>query len=268
MRAVFCVYEMHLLLLHAGHGLVGCSKRKGLLHFSRVSLMYSVFWKSLRRVFHVEHMVGDEEKYSRLVEGAGRLGIELEGAVIDKMDKFIDLLLEWNRKVNLTSIRDKEQAIEGHLIDSLAVLPVIDGASSVIDLGAGGGLPSLPLAIVLRDTSFYLVESLQKKVGFLKAAIATLKIPNAQVFRARAQGNPEAEGLPRCAMAISRAFLPLEEWVNLGRNYVVPKGQVVAMLGPEGEAPIELPASIRRDLRSYQLPYSQAKRRIAVYSVD
>ncbi len=216
----------------------------------------------------MEHIVSSEKNSSRLREGARKLGIELEGSVTEKMDRFLDLLLEWNRKVNLTSIRDREQAIESHLIDSLAVLPVIVGTSSVIDLGAGGGLPSLPLAIVLRDTNFVLVESLQKKVGFLKAAIAALGISNAQVFRVRAQGNPEKEGLPRCAMAISRAFLPLEEWVKLGINYVIPKGQVVAMLGPEGDAPIEIPAFIRNDLRSYQLPYSRAKRRIAVYSAD
>lgn len=217
----------------------------------------------------MEHTIGSRPNYSRLVEGVGRLGIELEGAASDKMEKFLDLLLEWNRKVNLTSIRDREQAVEGHLIDSLTALPVIHGASSVIDLGAGGGLPSLPLAIAMKDTRFNLVESLQKKVGFLKAAIATLGIRNAQVFRVRAQGNPEVEGLPRCAVAICRAFLPLEEWLKFGQNYAIPDGRIVAMLGPDGEVPIKFePALSRKDLLSYQLPYSRAERRIAVYSAD
>ena len=214
---------------------------------------------------------------------AAEVGVALDQGQLEKLGRFLDLLLAWNRKVNLTAIADPLQAVEVHLVDSLAAAPEVraiglprppplaegagGGARRVLDLGAGGGFPSLPLAVLLPEVEFVLVDAVGKKVGFLKAAIAALGLANARALHARAEGRPEREKIPVCPSAICRAFLPLPQWLALAPAYVAPGGRVIAMLGPEAAIPAPLPAGL--DLaseRAYRLPRSGAERRVAVFT--
>jgi 16S rRNA (guanine527-N7)-methyltransferase len=180
-------------------------------------------------------------------------------------------LLKWNAKVNLTAITAPEEVLEKHFLDSLAVLPEVEGAASLLDLGAGAGFPGLPLKIARPELSVTLVDAVGKKVGFLKAAIAALGLKDARGLHARAEGKPESEGIPRAEVLIARAFMDLPDWLNLAPAYVLPGGRVVAMLGkawPESELRAR---AAERNLslsssRQYRLPFSGAERQIAVFS--
>ena len=115
-------------------------------------------------------------------------------------------LIKWNAKVNLTAITAPEEVLEKHFLDSLAVLPEVEGAASLLDLGAGAGFPGLPLKLARPWMAVTLVDAVGKKVGFLKAAIAALGLKEARGLHARAEGKPEAEGMPRAELLIARAF--------------------------------------------------------------
>ncbi len=180
-------------------------------------------------------------------------------------------LLKWNAKVNLTAITAPEEVLEKHFLDSLAVLPEVEGAASLLDLGAGAGFPGLPLKLARPALTVTLVDSVGKKVGFLKAAIAVLGLKEARGLHARAEGEPEAEGIPRAELLIARAFMDLPDWLNLAPAYLLPGGRVVAMLGKaQPEAELQARASERAlrlvSSRQYQLPFSGAERQVAVFS--
>jgi 16S rRNA (guanine527-N7)-methyltransferase len=213
-------------------------------------------------MFHVKQPVEKQLDFA-LEQAVGTLGITLAPPHRSRLLEYLELLLRWNTKINLTSVTDPLEAIDLHLVDSLAAATLLEGIDTVVDLGAGGGLPSIPLAIVLPKTRFTLVESVGKKVGFLKAAIAQLGLKNARASRARARGRPEAEGIDRADATIARALLPPAEWLELGRNYVRPRGLVLAMLGSETAMPDPLPRGLEQAVeRAYRLPRSGAERRI------
>ena len=202
-----------------------------------------------------------------LFEGSRELGLDLEEGQARLLVRYLDLLLTWNRKVNLTSVTEPERAVEMHLLDSLPAKRLLEGVGSVVDLGAGGGLPGIPLAIVLPDLQVTMVDTVGKKVGFLKAAIAGLGLKNAKAVHARAEGNPEREGIPVADCAICRAFMAPQEWVELASPYIKVGGRVLAMLGAETEVPAELPGGFRqREELEYRLPRSKAVRRVVSFS--
>ena len=218
-------------------------------------------------LFHVERLV-EKLLTDELRRMASKVGVEVSLEQSARLGAFLDLLLTWNRKVNLTSITDPVEAVESHLVDSLAAVPEVRAAKTVVDLGAGGGFPSIPLALVLPEVRFVLVDAVGKKVGFLKAAAAQLGVSNVRAVHARAVGNPEVEGIPRSEVAICRAFLPLPEWLALAPSYLEPGGSIVAMLGPEALIPEPLPAGMSlASERSYSLPRSGAARRIATFRI-
>jgi 16S rRNA (guanine527-N7)-methyltransferase len=200
-----------------------------------------------------------------LLAGSRTLGVDLSGEQAARLVELLDLLQVWNRKVNLTAITDFWEALEAHLLDSLAAAPLLVGANTVVDLGAGGGFPGLPLAVALPQMGITLVESVGKKVGFLKAAIAALGLANARAVQARVEGYPQREGVPLAEAAISRAFLPPEEWLQLAPHYVTPGGRVFTFLGAQTPMPERLPAGLKpAESREYLLPRSGARRRIEV----
>ena len=203
----------------------------------------------------------------RLLEGASRLGIQVPEGAVAPLLRYLEELLRWNQKVNLTAVRDPAQALEVHLLDSMAVWPEIRGARTLLDLGAGGGLPGLVLKLLEPGLELVLVDSVAKKVGFLKHAIAALGLQGAKAVHARAEGSPETEGLPWAEVVISRALMELPEWIELGSKYVAPGGRLVAMLG---KAPADSEVLARQHgfarviLRGYALPFSGATRHVAV----
>lgn len=181
-------------------------------------------------------------------------------------------LLKWNEKVSLTAITRPEEVVDKHLLDSLAVLPEVRGASHLLDLGAGAGLPGIPLAAALPQLQATLVDAVAKKVAFMKSAAVKAGVtPRVKALHARAEGHPQKEGLPVVDLVISRAFMDVGPFLQLARHYLAPHGRVVCMLGqtPPAEALAALAADAGLALhsrRTFTLPLSKDPRGVAVFT--
>ncbi len=169
-----------------------------------------------------------------LSAGVEALGLALPAGAEARLERYADLLLKWNRKVNLTAVTDPAELAEKHLVDSLALLRVLGAAATVLDVGSGAGLPGIPLAVARPGLSVTCCDAVAKKVAFVKAAAAELGLPVRGVA-VRARGEPEGEGLPRAERVVSRALADPARWLPLGARYLAPGGRLVAMLGREAE---------------------------------
>ena len=174
-----------------------------------------------------------------LADGLAELGIALPDAVQRQLLAFRDLLLKWNKTYNLTALRDPDQAISHHLLDSLAILPQI-GEGSLLDVGSGGGLPGIPLAIARPELAVAMVDTVQKKASFLQQASIELGLKNVTVHHARVE---EMQG--QYAQISSRAFAEIGLFVSLTRHLLAPGGRWLAMKGVRPDAELKaLPADV------------------------
>jgi 16S rRNA (guanine527-N7)-methyltransferase len=205
-----------------------------------------------------------------LLEGARTVGVSLPQDAASKLLQFREELTRWTRKVNLTAITDSKEILEKHFIDSLAVVPQVSGARSLLDIGTGGGFPGIPIKLALPDLDVTLLESSSRKVAFLKHALATLEMGDRiRALEGRAEGRPQIEKVAKAEVVISRALHAPDEWVALGRKYVAEGGCLIAMLGSKWGPP-EIEAIAQQnggtvEIRSYQLPFSGARRAFAVF---
>ena len=204
-----------------------------------------------------------------LSRGVAALGLSVGPPAQEQLARYADRLLAWNRKVNLTAVTDPVELAEKHLLDSLALLPEVAGARSLLDVGSGAGLPGVPLAIALPDLEVTCCDGAAKKVAFVKAVTAELGL-RVRARAVRAQGKPEEEGLPRADRVVSRALADPERWLGLGGAYLAEGGAVLATLGREvdegalvraGEAAGLALVSLRR----FALPLSGAQRAVAAF---
>lgn len=180
-----------------------------------------------------------------LAGGISALGLDLDATAQTKLSAYVALLEKWNRTHNLTAIRDLERMVTHHVLDSLAVLPHLSQASSlrIIDIGSGGGLPGIPLAIARPAWHVALLDSSHKKAAFLRQAAAELPLTNVEVVTSRAEDYAPAT---RFDVAISRAFSDLVRFSAAARHLVGSSGKLIAMKGvyPHEEM-AHLPTTIR-----------------------
>lgn len=204
-------------------------------------------------------------------EGAQAMGLRLAPGLPAALWDYAGELLRWNERVNLTAITAPREVVEKHLLDSLAVMAELEGTGALLDLGAGGGLPGIPLALALPQMRATLVDAVAKKVGFLKHAAARLKLaPRVKAVHVRALGDPAREHLPLADTVIARAFMEVSEFTRLARPYLAQGGRVVAMLGrPPGEAPLRALAQAQGlsllGYRTWALPFSGDPRAVVVF---
>jgi 16S rRNA (guanine527-N7)-methyltransferase len=208
----------------------------------------------------------DAVRLGKIEEGAAAMGLRLSPGQLRLLGRHADLLLKWNKSINLTSITDPDEVVEKHILDSLAVVPVLP-SGSLLDVGSGAGYPGIPAAIARPDLEVSLVESVQKKVAFLKSVLAELRLPGVRAYAVRLEGDPAREGLARVHAATARAVAPPREWLKLAEQYVLPGGVAVCMLGPADEAPDRAGDMVLQQELGYALPFSKAQRRLAVYKL-
>jgi 16S rRNA (guanine527-N7)-methyltransferase len=204
-----------------------------------------------------------------LRRGIEALGLPVGPEALPLLERYADRLLAWNRKVNLTAITDPRGVAEKHLVDSLALLPELGDAPTLLDVGSGAGLPGVPLAIARPGLAVTCCDAVAKKVAFVKAVAAELDL-RVTAVAVRAEGHPEREGLPRAAVVVSRAFAEPAAWLRLAARYVAPGGRVLATLGREVDA-----EALQRDaaaaglalvgVRRFELPASGAQRAVATF---
>src|SRR5687768_3708569 len=173
------------------------------------------------------------ELEAQLRRGSAALGVPVSPALVAGLSRYLDLLLFWNRKVNLTAVREPREIVDRHFVDSLAVLPHIPPtARTLVDIGSGGGFPGAVIALARPDLAVSLVESIHKKAAFLEALRRYLPLPNTRSFAARAEDS--AKTAPALADgAISRAVWDLPDWLIRAASFVTPSGTILAMEGSD-----------------------------------
>ena len=143
--------------------------------------------------------------------------IQYNPAILDKFNSYYELLIEWNNKFNLTAITDKKEVEIKHFIDSLTALEYIKDNSLICDIGAGAGFPSIPLAILLPNCKFTLVDSLNKRVNFLIEVVNKLGLTNCECIHARIE-DFAIKNREKYDIALARAVAPL----NILLEYTMP----------------------------------------------
>jgi 16S rRNA (guanine527-N7)-methyltransferase len=163
-----------------------------------------------------------------LNQGLGELGLDLPQHAAERLLEYIALLAKWNRTYNLTAVRDPVEMVSHHLLDSLAVLPHLPMTErgALADVGAGAGLPGIPLAVARPQWHITLNDSSQKKTAFLRQAAIELELANVAVHEGRVEAwRPR----PKFALVISRAFAELSRFTALCAHLVAPGGVLAAM---------------------------------------
>ena len=172
---------------------------------------------------------------ARLSTALADCGIEGPESLAAELAVFMELLDRWNRSHNLTAVRDPDEMVTRHLLDSLVVLPWLRGPR-IVDVGSGAGLPGLPLAMARPEFGFVLLDSAAKRVSFLRHVVARLRLENVRVIHARVQDYADEAGFDT---VISRAFAALADFVNLAGHLCTPGGRLLAMKGRLDPAEIE-----------------------------
>jgi len=157
----------------------------------------------------------------------GLLSIDLPTAAQQKLLDYATLLYKWNKTYSLTALREQEKAVSHHLLDSLAILPFV-AEGSLLDVGSGGGMPGIPLAIARPDLPVTLLDSNSKKAAFLQQAAIELGLPNISVHGGRVEQYHPESGF---ALITSRAFSDLADFVACSRHLLAADGRWLAMKG-------------------------------------
>ena len=202
-----------------------------------------------------------------LREGVTALGLALDEPQQAQLAAYLALLGKWNKTYNLTAIRDPLQGVSHHLLDSLAVLPELsDRAGPLADVGSGGGLPGIPIAIAEPARRVTLNDTSEKKGAFLRQAIIELGLRNASVHVGRVEDWRPAEGF---AVVISRGFASLVDFLASCRHLAAPAGVFAAMKGvyPRDELAAVSADCDCHDVRRLKVPLLDAERHLVLCRV-
>lgn len=194
-------------------------------------------------------------------------GLDLASTEQEKLLAFLSLMSKWNAVYNLTAVRDPEQMLVQHLLDSLAIIAPLSrhidlSSASIADVGSGAGLPGLPLAMVFQTAKVLSIEPVGKKAAFQRQSCAELALTNVEVFTGRAQALTRQVDLVIC-----RAFASLADFVDAAAGLIGPSTLLVAMKGQraglESEC-TELPAHCEVEIETVQVPFLAAQRHLVI----
>jgi len=203
--------------------------------------------------------------------GIEDLGLGLSGANIDRLELFLQEMTRWNRVHNLTAIEDQKDSVVLHLIDSIAVLPIMDQflgnkTALIADLGSGGGLPAIPIAILRPEWRLTLIEAVRKKTAFLQHARGKLELKNTEILSERVE--TVAKRRPgEFDAVISRAFTSLANFLELSQPLLRPGGLVFAMKAKRADEELQEVSLDQWQLiadEPLQIPNLKVERRLLV----
>jgi len=196
-----------------------------------------------------------------LAEGIDAMQLDVSPAQQEKLMDYLALMFKWNAVYNLTSLRDPMQMVTHHLLDSLAAVPAFVRARNVLDVGSGGGLPGIVLAIVRPDMNVSMIDTVHKKTAFLTQVKAELELINVTVYTARVE---QLQVSDKFDVITSRAFADLSDFVNWSCHLLADGGRYIALKGvaPKDEQE-RLPADWKvTGLEPLQVPRLGAERHL------
>jgi 16S rRNA (guanine527-N7)-methyltransferase len=188
----------------------------------------------------------------KLMVGIKQIGLNLS---CDSLLTYLDLLHKWNKAYNLTAVRDLDSMISRHLLDSLAILPWLNG-TKILDVGTGPGLPGIPIALARSDIDITLLDSNGKKTRFLHEVKRALSLDNVEIVQTRVESYHKAGGFDT---VVSRAFSDLQQMVTWTRHLIAKHGIWLAMKGrsPDSElAVLQSPYKVH----TYSVPGIEGER--------
>ncbi|WP_338846458.1 16S rRNA (guanine(527)-N(7))-methyltransferase RsmG [Massilia sp. W12] len=208
--------------------------------------------------------VSRETLRSRLLQGLLELGLDLQPQQIEQLLDYQGLMSKWNKVYNLTAIRDPEQMLALHLLDSLSAVAAFAKAKRVLDVGAGGGLPGIVLAIARPDVQVHLIDVVQKKTAFLNQVKAELKLVNVNVHCGKVENLQTGPDLAAFDIITSRAFADLRDFVSWSGHLLTADGEFIAL---KGQDPLQesqaLPAGWRvKTIQALRVPQLDAARHL------
>lgn len=177
-----------------------------------------------------------DEFSSKMSQKAKQMGIEIQPKKMQQFYEYMNLLLQWNEKINLTAIVEKEEIMTKHFMDSLTILRYVKPSEKVLDIGTGAGFPGIPLGIMKTETSITLLDSLQKRILFLQDVIQKIDLYNVIPIHARAEEmilHPNKR--QAFDLVVSRAVASLPVLLEYMLPYVKINGCAICMKGPEIE---------------------------------
>lgn len=208
----------------------------------------------------------------KLSKNAKEIGVELNEKKIKKFFDYMNLLLEWNEKINLTAIIDPSEVIVKHFIDSLTAAKYVEDNCKVIDVGTGAGFPGIPLKIYNESIDLTLLDSLNKRTIFLKEVTDRLEFSKIQIIHGRAEDYAQDKGYrEQFDYAVSRAVAPLNVLLEYLVPYVKINGKVIALKGSSAEEEISESSNALKQLdtsicenEKVELPENSGERNILI----
>ncbi len=212
--------------------------------------------------------------YELLKEGSKKLSIKISDRDIEALLTYKDILLEWNKKINLTAIIEEEDIVIKHFLDSLSCMGVgqLKDRGKMIDVGTGAGFPGIPLKLLLPNIELTLLDSLKKRVNFLREVVGQLGLEGVRCLHGRAEDYGRKEGYRDCYdYAVARAVAPLNVLVEYCMPFVKPGGYFICQKGinleeelAEAQRAIGLLGAKIVDKKRIELPFSEITHSILV----
>lgn len=168
-----------------------------------------------------------------LIAGAKVFGVELSPSQVRSFEQYLDLLAFWNRRLNLTAIRDPDLVVRRHFVDSLSVVPFLSGDGGVLDVGSGAGFPGIPIKLALPGKTVHLLEPRRKRANFLRQVARELQLSDVHVIEQRVE-DLSAEPLPPIRETVTRGFSDILGFLEASADLLGPDGMAIVMHGPKG----------------------------------
>jgi 16S rRNA (guanine527-N7)-methyltransferase len=204
--------------------------------------------------------VNEAELKKTLNEGAKALGVGLGEGQIDLFLTYLEELKRWNRKINLTKITIDSGIITRHFLDSLTLCRHLKGAKRLLDIGTGAGFPGLPVKIAMPQVEVTLMDSIGKKVFFLRHIIRRLNLKGVEAIKARAGDRVVGNRLKGSFdFVVSRAVSGLEDFLRLAIPYLSEGGTVIAMKGPGVRDELGAVKNFKPSVHEVEIPFSRRK---------
>lgn len=215
----------------------------------------------------------NEDLKNILKAGGKELGVVIGDKELSSFLLYLKELKEWNKKINLTAIRDDKDIVIRHFFDSLILVPFLSSKETLLDIGSGAGFPGIPLKIVIPDLKVTLMDSVNKKVVFMRHIIRTIGLKNIEAVQGRAEDKETIRKFAACFDVVtSRAFTGLGSFLDMATPYAKKGGILLAVKGPKWMEELKglkgLKGIKATQIKETSLPFSDITTTVLIFKTD